>query len=279
MEGTSEPTELLSGFLSKRRQTMKFQWRGYFCILTDAALSYYKVTPETDEKGILWGRIVVKFIQSVRAVSKITQHYPLELVLESGKIVLLNRSDQLENETSYAIPQTGVMNFFSLLKNRILDSSMPEKQPGRTFKPNFLEVTISGVLLIRSCNNKQAAHNKEEQNKWLQAIWKAMVISGQEETSCRKTTEGFCCNEDLLTLKSDSMKVMNKPKVSELKSSRPEGSTEDTSISGLCLNDVTEDMDEFINRTFDGISFNRQSMMGRQSHLHDSRIQVEKEAS
>ncbi|XP_069075025.1 uncharacterized protein [Pleurodeles waltl] len=217
MEGTSEPTELLSGFLSKRRQTMKFQWRGYFCILTDAALSYYKVTPETDEKGILWGRIVVKFIQSVRAVSKITQHYPLELVLESGKIVLL------------------------------------------------------------------AAHNKEEQNKWLQAIWKAMVISGQEETSCRKTTEGFCCNEDLLTLKSDSMKVMNKPKVSELKSSRPEGSTEDTSISGdnsgLCLNDVTEDMDEFINRTFDGISFNRQSMMGRQSHLHDSRIQVEKEAS
>ncbi|XP_078520412.1 uncharacterized protein LOC144785322 isoform X2 [Lissotriton helveticus] len=204
MEGACEPHELLSGFLSKRRQTLKFQWRCYFCILTNAALSYYKVTPETDEKGILWGSIAIKVMQSVRAVPKITQYYPLEVVLESGKIVLL------------------------------------------------------------------AAHNKEDQNKWLQAIWKAMVMSGQEETLCRNTPEGFSYSEGLFTLKSDSM----------TESCRPEGSPGDADISGLLLNDdVTEDMDSFIDRTFDGISFNRQSMMGRQSHLHDSRIEVEKEAS
>ncbi|KAJ1088620.1 hypothetical protein NDU88_001776 [Pleurodeles waltl] len=33
------------------------------------------------------------------------------------------------------------MNFFPLLKIRILDSSTPEKQPGKTLKPNFPEDT------------------------------------------------------------------------------------------------------------------------------------------
>ncbi|XP_006005576.1 uncharacterized protein LOC102355862 isoform X1 [Latimeria chalumnae] len=84
------PPLCLKGFLEKRRQMMKFHWRCYKFVLEDTILSYYRVKSEEDEEGVPWGKIDMRFVQSVRATNHISYKFPFEVVLHSGKVIILS---------------------------------------------------------------------------------------------------------------------------------------------------------------------------------------------
>ncbi|XP_067859673.1 uncharacterized protein [Heptranchias perlo] len=87
-----KPTFFLEGFLEKRRQTLKFNWRFYKFVLNDTSLCYYKVKNKPNPEGILYGKIDVRFMHSARETTTVNHNYPFEVVLANGKIIILSAS-------------------------------------------------------------------------------------------------------------------------------------------------------------------------------------------
>ncbi|XP_043945244.1 uncharacterized protein LOC122816484 isoform X2 [Protopterus annectens] len=131
----------MKGFLEKRRQTLKFHWRLYKFLLEGSVLSYYKMQnedgKEIEKEGILWGKIDLRYVQSVRKATSVSHNFPFEVVLYNGKTIILS------------------------------------------------------------------AQSEAKRTEWLQALWKVMHLSGQEERNCRSLTSDLHSKDSYMTHSSD----------------------------------------------------------------------------
>ncbi|KAM9305426.1 uncharacterized protein PAF06_013981 [Gastrophryne carolinensis] len=86
----------ISGVLEKRRQNLKFHWRTYQFILRGSKLSYYKMRGSQDKEGELWGTIDIRDVTSLQCVEVMGARFPMEVMLRSGKVILLAADSSAE---------------------------------------------------------------------------------------------------------------------------------------------------------------------------------------
>nr|XP_014349706.1 PREDICTED: uncharacterized protein LOC102355862 isoform X3 [Latimeria chalumnae] len=233
------PPLCLKGFLEKRRQMMKFHWRCYKFVLEDTILSYYRVKSEEDEEGVPWGKIDMRFVQSVRATNHISYKFPFEVVLHSGKVIILSaqtadqRADWLkflwqsmhlavQEEQDFGTPEPHQENDFYNARSSEEEEEVYEKL---NKKPH---------VRPRLTNNSYATSKPDEA---------AGVTSHCSQKASTETGEST--DEDEEYTYSVPRSVLAAPKAEVSPSSHY----------------LLEDADQFIDETFNGITYNRESQL------------------
>ncbi|XP_006005577.1 uncharacterized protein LOC102355862 isoform X2 [Latimeria chalumnae] len=276
------PPLCLKGFLEKRRQMMKFHWRCYKFVLEDTILSYYRVKSEEDEEGVPWGKIDMRFVQSVRATNHISYKFPFEVVLHSGKVIILSaqtadqRADWLkflwqsmhlavQEEQDFGTPEPHQENDFYNARSseeeeevyeklnkkphvrpRLTNNSYATSKPDEAAGTALHKTVISSTVTPGQCDTATISEVQETLSSLYDVPRKIITEGVTSHCSQKASTEtGESTDEDEEYTYSVPRSVLAAPKAEVSPSSHY----------------LLEDADQFIDETFNGITYNRESQL------------------